>query len=384
MDLKLFFSPVPEEVYSDISSISSFYKSINVFGESMPKLKGHDIAIIGLEEDRGASNPGGLSKAANETRKKLYRLKRGQGRYYIIDLGNLNNGVDLEDTNKRIQEVAEYLILQNILPVFFGGSHDLDFGQFKAYQGMDKLISMLNIDAFLDMDEEGKANKQHIQQILLHDPNFLFHYSHLAYQTYLIESKTMEVLEKLYFESYRIGHLRSNISEMEPVIRDADMISFDISSIKSSDAPGCSASQPFGLTGEEACQITWYAGMNEKLSSIGFYKYDPDLDDERNKTSSVLSTMIWYFIEGFYNQKDHKDFKSNDYIKYEVSLPADLESIVFFKSKLSEKWWLEVPYPEGRSKYARNCIVPCSYSDYETANTGEIPERYVSTHAKLV
>lgn len=384
MDLKLFFSPVAEEVYAEIQSVSSFYKNITVFESSIPDIEGHDIALIGLDEDRGTDEAGHIAEGANSIRKKLYNLKRGQGRYYVIDLGNLRRGVDLDDTNKRIQEVCEFLITKNCLPVLIGGTHDLDIGQYLAYQGMEKLINMLNIDAFLDMDESGSANKRHIQSLLLHNPNYLFHYSHLAYQSYLIESRTMDVLEKLYFESYRVGALRSNISEMEPVIRDADMISFDISAIKSADAPGCPRAQPFGLSGEEACQIAWYAGLNEKLSSIGFYEYDPAKDDPTQKTASVIATMIWYFIEGFYNQKDHKDFTSNDYVQFVVAMPSEPESINFYKSKLSEKWWMEVPYPEGKANYARNCIVPCSYSDYEQANNGELPERYVATHAKLV
>ncbi len=384
MDLKLFFSPVNTEVFDGITSISSFYKNIDIFEESLPDIKGHDIALIGLQDNRGIGSENGVSKAADEIRKKLYSLKRGNGRYYIVDLGNLRNGVDLEDTYKRIQEVGEYLMLNNVFPFFLGGSHDLDIGQYKSYQGLDKLISVLNIDAFLDMEEEGTPNQNHIQTILLHSPNYLFHYSHLAYQSYLIESRTVEVLEKLYFETYRVGHVRSHISEMEPVVRDADMITFDITAIKSADAPASRRSQPFGLTGEEACQITWYAGMNEKLSSMGFYEYDPDLDDPSCKTASVVATMVWYFIEGYYNQKDHKDFKSKDYLNYVVSMPSLPETITFFKSKLSDKWWMEVPYPDGKAKFARNCIVPCSYEDYETANSGELPERYISTHAKLI
>ena len=51
---------------------------------------------------------------------------------------------------------------------------------------------------------------------------------------------------------------------------------------------------------------------------------------------------------------------------------------------LSDKWWMEVPYPEGNEKFSRNCIVPCSYSDYETAINGELPDRYISTHARLI
>jgi len=350
----------------------------------MPDYKDHDIALVGLVDDRGAERPNGIASAANEIRLKLYNLKRGQGRYHIVDLGNLANGIDLDDTYKRIKEVGEILISNNVLPIFFGGSHDMDFGQYISYQDLDKLISVLNIDALLDMEEEGFSNQVHIQNILMHDPNFLFNYSQLAYQSYLIESKTVEILEKLYFETYRVGHLRSHITEMEPVIRNADMVSFDITAIKSSDAPGSRHTQPFGLSGEEACQISWYSGMNEKLSSIGFYEYDPMYDDDSKKTASVVGTMIWYFIEGYYNQKDHKDFKLNDYLRYVVSMSSEPESILFYKSKMSEKWWMEVPYPEGKEKFSRNCIVPCSYSDYESAQKGEVPERYISASAKIV
>lgn len=384
MDLKLFLSPVSEQLYSGVTSVSSFYNNINVNGESMPDYKDQDIAIIGIQDDRGANQPNGFATAADTIRKKLYKLKRGFGRYHILDLGNLANGISIDETYKRMKEVSEFLISKNVLPLFFGSSHDMDYGQYMAYEGLNKLVSVLNIDAFLDMEENTSNNRMHIQHILLHDPNFLFNYSHLAYQSYLIESKTVEMLEKLYFETYRVGHLRAHITEMEPVIRNADMISFDITAIKSSDAPGSMRPQPFGLTGEEACQICWYAGMNEKLSSIGFYEYDPDMDDASQKTASVVATMIWYFIEGFYNQKDHKEFKLNDYINYVVSMPSTNETIKFFKSMLSDKWWMEVPYPEGNEKFSRNCIVPCSYSDYETAINGELPDRYISTHARLI
>jgi formiminoglutamase len=219
---------------------------------------------------------------------------------------------------------------------------------------------------------------------LLHEPNYLFSYTHLAYQSYLIDPLSVAVLEKLYFEAFRIGQMRTNMQEMEPAIRNADMLSFDITSIKSSDAPGNKNAQPFGLTGEEACQICWYAGMNEKLSSAGFYEYNPSLDDVNKKTASVIATMIWYFIEGYYNRKNEQNFRSNDFLKYSVSMPVEPEVLTFYKSKFSEKWWMEVPYANGRERYARNSIVPCSYNDYQTATKGEVPERFISTLAKLL
>jgi formiminoglutamase len=386
MDLTILFSPLDESLYANITSPSSFFKNIIVFGEKMPEFKGAHIAIFGVGEDRGTVRNGGAASGPDEIRKKLYPLKKGTGSYRIVDLGNLKVGHDLDETYVRISEVCRMLLENNVLPVILGGTHDLDYGQYCSYETMDKLVSLLNVDASLDIEDKKElgASTQHIHKILLHEPNYLFSYTHLAYQSYLIDPMSVSILEKLYFEAFRIGQMRTNMQEMEPTIRNADLLSFDITAIRSSDAPGNANAQPFGLTGEEACQICWYAGLNEKLSSVGFYEYNPQFDDLHKKTASVVATMIWYFIEGYYHRKNEQNFKSNDFLKYSVSMPVEPEILTFYKSKFSEKWWMEVPYPNGRERYARNSIVPCSYTDYQTAIKGEVPERFISTVAKLI
>jgi formiminoglutamase len=386
MDLTILFSPIDESLYESITSPASFYKNIRIFGDKMPSYKDAHIAIFGVKESRGGENNPGASQAPDEIRKKLYNLKKGNGSYRIVDLGNLNAGHDLDETYVRISEVCRILLENNVLPVILGGTHDLDYGQYLGYETMSKLVSLLNIDAFLDLEDRNGStpNQQHINKILLHEPNFLFGYTHLAYQSYLIDSTQVAVLEKLYFEAFRIGQMRTSMQEMEPVIRTADMLSFDVTAIRSSDAPGNALAQPFGLTGEEACQICWYAGQNEKLSSIGFYEYNPEQDDAHKKTATVVATMLWYFVEGFYHRKKEPNFKSNDFLKYVAALHAEPETITFYKSKVSEKWWMEVPYAVGRERYSRNSIVPCSYSDYQLATKGDVPERYIATLAKLM
>ncbi len=386
MDLTILFSPVDDALYAGISSPSSFFKNIHIFAEKMPDYRGANLAIFGVKEERGTSLNKGTVYGPDEVRKKLYQLKRGLGTYRIVDLGNLNPGHDLNETYVRISEVCRMLMEFNVLPIIIGGTHDLDYGQFSAYETMEKLVSLLNIDAFVDLEEkkESGESRQHIHKILLHEPNFLFSYTHLAYQSYLIDPMSVSVLEKLYFDAFRLGQMRTNLQEMEPAIRNADMMSFDVTAIRSSDAPGNGNAQPFGLTGEEACQICWYAGLNEKLSSAGFYEYNPRFDNPQKGTASVVATMIWYFIEGYYHRKNEQNFKSNDFMKYAVYMTAEPAVLTFYKSKVSEKWWLEVPYPNGKVRYSRNSIVPCSYSDYQTAMKGEVPERYISMLAKLI
>jgi formiminoglutamase len=384
MDLTLFFSPVEESIYLSTTPVSAFFHNIRAYTEKMPDYTGAHIALIGVNETRGAGHHPGAQSAPDEIRRKLYELKKGSGAYRIVDLGNLNPGVDVDETYVRLSEVCRMLLEKNVLPVILGGTHDLDYGQYCAYEGFEKLVSLLNVDAFLDLeDKHGVApDRRHLHRILLHEPNYLLSYTHLAYQTYLIDPASIGVLEKLYFEAFRVGQMRTKLSEMEPAIRQADMLSFDISAIRSSDAPGCDRAQPFGLMGEDACQIAWYAGMNEKLSSFGIYGYSPALDDAHHKTASVIATMVWYFIEGYYHRKNEQDFRSNDFTKFTVAMPGEPDTLVFYKSRFTERWWMEIP-GSGKPAYSRPSIVPCSYTDYQTASAGELPDRFITALGKL-
>lgn len=382
MNLPIFFDPLPEGLTRDRYTHNAFFMHINHHGESFPDLTGIQIALIGVPESRGKKHNESMDDAAASIREKLYSLKKGQSHYKIADLGNLRPGVDLHETIRRIQTLGEHLMKRQILPVYVGGSHDLDYGQYLSYEGMKKLVSMLTVDAKIDIEDEGEPNEVHSQDIILHQPNFLFNYCHLAYQSFLTDRDLVNVMEKLYFDHVRLGQLRDNFKEIEPLIRNADLLSFDVCAIQSADAPGAADAQPFGLTAEEACQICWFAGMNEKLSSFGVYGYQPSFDDSRKKTAAVIATMIWYFIEGFYHRKDSLSFKSNDYIKYTVSLDSKPSILCFYKSKLSGKWWMEIPKAD-QEKYDRDTIIPCSYQDYLTAQQGEIPERWINAQLKL-
>lgn len=383
MNIRQYFDPIPEFITTQTYSSNSFFNFIHFHGETFPDLKGLQIAIIGLSESRGMAKSESIERSASEIRDKLFHLKKGHGLYKIADLGDLKRGSTREESVQAMATVGEYLIKKQILPVYIGGTHDLDLGQYLSYQNLEKLVSMVTVDAKVDMEEEGMSSDNHSQEIILHQPNFLFNYSHVGYQSFLVDKDLTGVMEKLYFDHIRLGHVRNNFKEIEPIIRNADLLSFDVCAIQSSDAPGAADAQPFGLSGEEACQISKFAGMNEKLSSFGIFGYQPYYDDNRNKTASVIATMIWYFIEGFYDRKDTLSFKGNDYIKYTVSLDLKPSTLIFYKSKRSEKWWMEIPH-QDRDRFDRNTIIPCSYQDYQMAQSGEIPERWINAQLKLL
>lgn len=353
----------------------SFQSSIYVNQEKMPDYSGLDIALIGLTESRG-SHEAQSKESPEYIRKMLYRLKKGFGDYGIVDLGNFRNGPKLEDTYDRLKEVCSYLMDKGIIPVLFGGTHDLDIGQFRAYETKNKWVSMLTVDNCFDLNSESIPVHSHLSTIFQHHPNFLFNHQHIGYQGFLVHETEQELLSSLSFEAERLGVIKQKLMEVEPFIREADLVSIDMAALNTNYSMAASGSNTYGFTGEEACQICWYAGQNEKLSSIGIYNYNAEYDDVNYSNAFVIGTMIWYFIEGFYHRKGDKNFRGNDYTVYEVHLGGDPESIRFYKSKRTERWWMEIPNDEGHGLFNRSRMISCNYSDYTTAQNGEVPERW--------
>ena len=60
------------------------------------------------------------------------------------------------------------------------------------------------------------------------------------------------------------------------------------------------------------------------------------------------------------------------------------ETLVFFKSKKSGRWWLQINCSdESKQKYSRHYLIPCTYEDYQEAMKNKIPDRFILAHNKL-
>lgn len=393
MSLTDFLSPV------DLSSItpkqgynhSQLGHKINVFADQFPDLEEEkfDMAIIGVMEDRHATNNEGCSTAPNYVREKLYQLHEGSFAVKIADLGNIRRGASITDTYVALKTVVNELIRDNILPIIIGGGQDLTYAQFMAYEDLEQRVDLVVIDQAFDLDDDFERDMSEttsasfLSKILLHEPNYLFNFSNLGYQTYFTSQESLRVMDKLLFDVHRLGELSGQINVAEPVIRNASMISFDIGAIRGADAMGNANATPNGFYGEEACQICRYAGFNDKLTSIGFYEFNPAYD-VNGQTAMLIAQMIWYFVEGFYNRKS--DFPLNpksQYLIYKTTLTHDDHELVFVKSKKSDRWWMQVPYPANGSLNERFHLVPCRYEDYQLAISGEMPDLWWRTYQKL-
>lgn len=392
MDLSIYFEPAQVEMYPDsqalpekrIGDLIRRYEA----GKEIPELDSYDIAIIGVQEERNSSFNEGCATAPDFVREKLYYLYQGNPRLRLLDLGNIKPGNEVSDTYFALSAVISSLVESKIIPIIIGGSQDLTFAQYKAYEELGQIINITAVDSGFDLGnaEERFDSHSYLSKIILQQPNYLFNYTNIGYQTYFVDYNAWQLMQELHFDTYRLGFVRQDLKETEPLLRNADLLSFDISAIRQSDAPGNKNASPNGFYGEEACQIGRYAGMSDKISSIGFYEVNPDRDNN-GQTAHLTAQMIWYFIEGFYNRKD--DIPARDqgkYIRYIVPLEAYDQNIEFYKSRKSDRWWMLLPSsPLVNSGFKRNVWLPCSYEDYMmAARDNEIPEKWWQTYQKLV
>ena len=388
MDISAYFEPAEIEWEQDLWDEDENYlgKIIsNHVKDAFPSIEGTSIAIIGVPEDRGSKFNKGSATAPDAIRKKLFRLKRGNFNLSISDFGNIIPGEKPQDTYAALATIVADLIKAGILPIILGGSQDLAFAQYTAYQKLEQTVNIVNVDSHFDLGtvEDQITSTTYLGKIILHKPNFLFNFSNIGYQSYFVGHQAVEFMNKLFFDVYRLGQVRTNIEETEPVVRNADMLIFDISSVRQADAPGNRNSSPNGFYGEEICQIIRYAGISDKLSSIGFYEVNPRFDIN-DQTSHLMAQAIWYFMEGFYHRKkDQPGGNKRHFTRYRVNVKNTDHEIVFYKSKKTDRWWMEVPCQDSHTRYQRHNLVPCSYKDYLTALNEELPERWWQAFQKL-
>lgn len=393
MSLADFFQPVPLDQMLPDQGYSSVQLGslIDIFTHQFPELGGDHkphLALFGVDDDRKAIGNEGCSGGADVVRRQLYSLYSGDYNIKIADLGNIAAGETMKDTYVAVTRVCEELMKADIIPVLIGGGQDLTYAQFTAFENLERRVEVAVVDPRFDLDqhnsEKAPLNSQtFLNHIILHEPDFLFNVNSIGYQSYFVSREAVDLYEKLYFNATRVGELAGKIEYAEPLVRSADMLSFDMAAIRFSDAPANANVTPNGLFGQEACQLCRYAGMNDKLASIGFYEYNPTLD-VRRQTATLLAQMIWYFVDGFYSRKNDLPFSPPaSYITYRATLEHEGHELTFVKSKKTDRWWMQVPYFGSKSVNERYYLVPCRYEDYQQALSGEMPDLWWRTHQKL-
>ena len=209
----------------------------------------------------------------------------------------------------------------------------------------------------------------------MQNPNYLFFNSNLGYQTYFVGQDYIQLMDDLKFDAYRLGELQKDMTRAESLIRNADLLSVDIGAIRQSDAPGNRYPSPHGFYGEEFCLMMRYAGMSDKTDCLGLFEVNPKFDNH-GQTAHMTAQGLWYFIEGFYNRKhDNPLLNPENCKRFYVNLEQHHLDIEFYKSKLSDRWWMRVPCNNSdlQEIYSRQLMLPCTYADYQQTMQGDVP-----------
>lgn len=341
-------------------------KTILAYEHAFPDLTHTDIVIVGCGEERGNNLVLETTSAPDNIREQLYFLYNWHSDVHLADVGNIKTGATLADTYAALKTVIRELTAMDKTVLILGGGHDLTLAQYRSYADSKKIIEATCIDALINIDIDSMFRSQSfLMEVLTGEPNFMSHYNHIGFQSYFVHPRMLETMDKLRFDCYRVGKVKENIEEMEPVIRGSSMVSFDIAAIAHPYAPS-NAISPNGFTGEEACVLMRFAGLSRITSSIGIFGYDPARDKEY-LTAAQISQMIWYFIDGKSRGKKEANIEDRDaFNEFHVSF-AEV-STTFLQSKKTGRWWMQLP---DRS------FVPCSHNDYLQAGSNEMPERWL-------
>ncbi|MEI8053992.1 MAG: formimidoylglutamase [Bacteroidota bacterium] len=343
-----------------------FAKHIAIYEKEMPDLTHIDLVILGIGEMRGCGLQNEESHAANEIRKKLYLLHCWHDEITIADIGNIKEGALLFDSYAAMQTILSELINSGKTVIILGGSHDITIAQYNSYKSLNRIIEATCIDALIDLRGDSMLKSDSfLLEMLTSEPNWIKHYNHIGFQSYFVHPRLLETLDKLRFDCYRVGLVKEDIEEMEPVIRNSHFVSFDISAIKNSSAPANKIS-PNGFNGEEACTLAQYAGLSSNLSSFGIYGYQPE-HDVNQLTALQIAQMIWYFIDGKYRSKQEADINERSSFNQYHTFFAEVDT-VFLQSKRSNRWWMQMPDKN---------FIACSHKDYKKASMDEMPERWL-------
>jgi len=383
-----FLSPVDDLIMSYVNLNTSLIlgNRINIHSDSSspPELDNVDIAIIGVSEYRNSENSIGENFSLNEIRKTFYNLFPGNWSVNIVDLGDLRLGNTVSDTYLAMQSIVSDLLKNNIIPVIIGGSQDLTYANYRSYDYLEKTVNIVNIDSNFDLGDSSKPikNNSFLGKIILDKPHNLFNYSTLGYQTYFNSQEEIDLMEKLYFEAYRLGELNNNIQYAEPILRDANIVTLDLKSVRSSELSSKQKFSPNGFNGNEICAVSRYAGISNKVSSFGIYEYLPSIEDEA--TEMLIAQILWYFIEGVNCRVMDNNFqKAEDFQKFTVLI--DSQELIFLKSVKSSRWWVEIPFlKNSNNKLEDHTLLPCMHQDYIDATKGIIPERWYKAQKKNI
>ena len=156
-------------------------------------------------------------------------------------------------------------------------------------------------------------------------------------------------------------------------MRNANIVGFDMKSLSFSASFNQTEGNPNGINQRLACILSKYAGQSNTTNFFGLFDLNNNIISNK-----LYSEIIWYFLEGVDKRIIESDFNdSQTFNKYIVQTSG--RDIVFYKSKVSEKWWILIDTAKNKSL----SYLPCLESDYLDASNDNIPLRWLKATKRV-
>ena len=376
----------------DSDATSNLYglgKTVSIHGTVIPLAHGKSIeltqgslAILGVCESRNSNNPS-ASLAPDLIRSFLFGLSGATLRKPLIDLGNIKQTSSPADTYMALRDVVNHLAEKGVATIILGGTQELTWPLYLALSAQSKPLNISLIDYKLDMDsrDDDFSSSSYVNKILKEAVDHIFSVNLLGFQSYMNDNSLISKFEKKSHTALRLGYVRGSMSEVEPYLRDSNIVSFDMGSVRQGDCPGNILPSPNGLYAEEACQLARYAGLGGRTQCFGIFELSAK-NDRDGQSAHLAAQIAWHFIDAYNHRKvnftNHNIQKAK---RFYVKSPIPNVELVFIKSNSTDAWWMEVP--GGDKSKGEPILVACSHNDYKLASNGDVPDRWLKALKRI-
>jgi formiminoglutamase len=268
-----------------------------------------DIVILGCPQDEGVRRIGGREGSAlapDQIRRQFYELTTFKIGKRLFDLGSTTIGATLEETHELQYEVVRQVLSDGKRLIVLGGGNDISYPGGRAMAeafGAENWIAV-HVDSHLDVrDDQPRNSATPYRQLLdgrLLEPNYFYE---VGYQTHFCSPIYYEYVRGLGVHRISLEILRSRTEvdqEIKEQIRQhfinhsssmSTFFGFDLSAVRSADAPGTSAPSPVGLRAGEFITLVKYAASLANTKMIEFSEVNPKFDQDDRTTKLVAIAM---------------------------------------------------------------------------------------------
>jgi formiminoglutamase len=262
-----------------------------------------NIVIIGCPTDAGEA---GTELAPDAVREEFYKLSPFGITWKVFDFGNTKTGASLEETHEAHYRLVTQFLRDGKKVISLGGGNDISYPHGCAMAevfGAENWIA-IHIDAHFDVAvDSARTNRTQFRQLL--EEKFLRpdYFYQIAYQPHYASPFYYRFLQDLGVKLVSLDQLRARETpdaEIRELVRQefvhhsaslSTFFSFDLSAIRSSDAPGVSASSPIGLRAGEFLTLVQFAAKLVNTKIIEFSEINPNHDVDKRTVQLIAVAM---------------------------------------------------------------------------------------------